>query len=213
MIALWMFYAYTARWQDTNRPKCVNRFAAQGLGWALNRLKKAKAALKALGLIEDITAKNEKGRIVGWYVEVFYLSSTKVQRCENPQGGQTHHKCSRSSNINALEVNKSKEDTISDGAINNSKKPIEATWIPKSKQSQRDSLPQVPSAPSQAEFDEFCENELLFQVINYRPDLYWELSVNKWHCWNEKWNKWVRIRDWKKYVIGLNNKIDEQIGL
>jgi hypothetical protein len=60
--------------------------------------------------------------------------------------------------------------------------------------------------PSQEEFESFMESNEL-GVINYRPNLYSELCLNKWRMWKENYNRWVLIVDWKKWVIGLNETI------
>lgn len=46
-------------------------------------------------------------------------------------------------------------------------------------------------------------------ITNYRPDLYGQLCDAKWRKWNDRAKKWVPIRDWRAYVKGLNNHIQD----
>lgn len=109
MLALWMFYAYTARWQNVNQPRATTGYTASGLGWSESRVRRAKHALKLLGLIEDISCREENNRITGWYVKVFHLTKANIFHPHDfAQCGQPGDKCSRSSTLNAL-GNKSKE--------------------------------------------------------------------------------------------------------
>lgn len=65
-----------------------------------------------------------------------------------------------------------------------------------------------PDYPSELEFNTFLENEDENDIIyTYRSDLYWQLANAKWHQWQEHLQKWVPIRNWKKYVLGLANTI------
>lgn len=61
--------------------------------------------------------------------------------------------------------------------------------------------------PSETEFDRFLDSEQLDAVVEYRPDLYSELCRSKWQQWKDDLGKWVRIRDWKAYVLALDHKI------
>jgi hypothetical protein len=61
-------------------------------------------------------------------------------------------------------------------------------------------------APDEIEFNAYVEAHCM-GVGNYRPDLYHELCLHKWHNWQQQRNRWVRIRDWRKYVSALEDKI------
>ena len=54
LIALYTFYYYTAKWQQTNQPKCTTDYVAKGLHWDRNKVSKVKKQLADLELIEDI---------------------------------------------------------------------------------------------------------------------------------------------------------------
>ena len=91
-IALYTFYYYTAKWQGTNQPKCTTAYVANGLKWSESRVRKAKKELLDIGLVEDITSKDEGGKIIGHFVKVNYFSlSTPKENhtIENPQCGTT----------------------------------------------------------------------------------------------------------------------------
>lgn len=91
-IALYTFYYYTAKWQGTNKPKCTTAYVAKSLKWSESRVRKAKKQLSDIGLVEDITSKDESGKIIGHFVKVNYFSSSTPKdnhTVENPQCGTT----------------------------------------------------------------------------------------------------------------------------
>jgi len=73
LISLYMFYYYTAKWQETNQPKATTGYAAQGLNWTESRVRKSKKDLIQIGLIEDVRKTNEKGQVSGYYIKIKYL--------------------------------------------------------------------------------------------------------------------------------------------
>ena len=74
VMSLYLFYYYTAKWQETNRIKATTGYAAKGLKWPEARVRQAKKCLIALGIIEDITQKDEISKlVVGWYIKVKYI--------------------------------------------------------------------------------------------------------------------------------------------
>ncbi len=65
--------------------------------------------------------------------------------------------------------------------------------------------------PSEAEFDQFLEEHPDGGMIaEYRPDLYHQLCLTKWHQWKDGPKKWVIIRNWKSYVIALAEMIENR---
>jgi len=62
LIALYLFYYYTAKWQKTNQPKCTTEYVAGGLRWGIQKVQKVKSRLIHLGLIQDI-APRKGGKI------------------------------------------------------------------------------------------------------------------------------------------------------
>lgn len=73
LIGLYCFYYYTAKWQNTNRPKATINYTSTGIRWGNDKVRAVKKRLKQLKLIEDITVRNELGRITGHYVKVNFI--------------------------------------------------------------------------------------------------------------------------------------------
>lgn len=70
LIALFMFYYYTAKWQNSNQVKATAGYVASGLHWSIERVRRTKKELEALGLIVSIKKRNSTGNIVGHYVKL-----------------------------------------------------------------------------------------------------------------------------------------------
>lgn len=73
LIALYMFYYYTAKWQKTNQPKATIAYASKALKCSDVTIRKYKKRLSEIGLIEDICKKNKDGRVTGWYIKLNYI--------------------------------------------------------------------------------------------------------------------------------------------
>ena len=43
---------------------------------------------------------------------------------------------------------------------------------------------------------------------DYRPELYAQLCNEKWHQWKDHLKKWVKIKNWQRYVDVLGETID-----
>lgn len=99
-----------------------------------------------------------------------------------------------------------KDDTFSEGACS-----FNAIWQPdtRSKEQKLQAIRPSESFPSEVEFEAYLEDECLDEVVCYRPDLYRELCLHKWHQWNQKLGKWVKIRNWHSYVTKLNEIIGD----
>lgn len=79
VIALYMFYCYTAKWQQTNQPKATTNYSSKGLNWSEPRVRKAKNILKDLKLIEDIRRVNkDTKKFEGWFIKITYLCKTTL---------------------------------------------------------------------------------------------------------------------------------------
>jgi hypothetical protein len=88
LVALYLFYLYTASWQHTNRPKATTKYCARGLNITRERVRRAKSCLIELGLIEDYVARHRQShRIEGWYVHVKYIRTGKSQPSDFPTAG------------------------------------------------------------------------------------------------------------------------------
>jgi len=74
LLSLYIFYYYTAKWQETNQPKCSTYYTAQGLKWGVEKVRKYKRILKETGLVEDIVDIDEKTKQTkGWYIKINYI--------------------------------------------------------------------------------------------------------------------------------------------
>lgn len=135
LIALYNFYYYTAKWQETNQPKCTTSYTAEGLKWSEAKVRRAKKELMRLGLVEDVQQK-VNGKVTGCFIKLNYILKQETVHHTNdfpqsgnesnhpydfPQGGNVHRvenlqtNALSSDNINALNA-----DNIN--ALNSNKK-------------------------------------------------------------------------------------------
>lgn len=91
---------------------------------------------------------------------------------------------------------------------------IPAEWKPdrRSKEEKLKTIRPPDDCMDEQEFDEWLEENDFEAVLNYRTNLYYELCMRKWHHWDEKSQKWMKIRDITEYVRSLNTKIEEAPG-
>ena len=74
LIALYAFYYYTAKWQKTNQPKCTTEYAARGLKWTADKIRKTKKELISLGLISDIIGRSgTNGKNIAYYIKINFI--------------------------------------------------------------------------------------------------------------------------------------------
>ena len=73
LIALYMFYYYTAKWQKTNSVRATTGYVAEGLKWSIPRVQRSKKVLMELGLIEERRERDEAGRIGKIYIQVNFI--------------------------------------------------------------------------------------------------------------------------------------------
>lgn len=74
LMALYWFYYYTAKWQQTNQPKATNPYVAKALHWSSVRVGKIGKILEGLGLIEKIKCfDKDRKTILGHYVKVNFI--------------------------------------------------------------------------------------------------------------------------------------------
>jgi hypothetical protein len=148
MIALYTFYAYTAKWQDSYRTKCATRYAAAGLGCSVAKVIRTKRWLKELGLVADITSKDANGKVSGHYIEFrFYMNNSKTichpidftTPGDNPDCGKTQ--TVENQQTNALEIiekctrdNKQIPPIVPKGDVDDADKKDACTDLPKAGQ-------------------------------------------------------------------------------
>jgi hypothetical protein len=88
-LALYMFYAYTAKWQETNSAYATTQYSKKGLDWGRDRMKNAKKTLMDLGLIKNVRRTHpETGRVLGWYIKVNYLMKNPPLQVSDRVGNQ-----------------------------------------------------------------------------------------------------------------------------
>ncbi len=135
LIALYNFYYYTAKWQETNQPKCTTGYTAEGLKWSEAKVRRAKKELMQLGLVEDVQQK-VNGKVTGCFIKLNYILKQETVHHTNdfsqggnesnhpydfPQGGNVHRvenlqtNALSPNNINALNadnINALSSDTL-----------------------------------------------------------------------------------------------------
>lgn len=132
LIALYTFYYYTAKWQQTNQIRCTTDYVAKGMHWNRNKVIKVKKQLLEFGLIEDVRKVDpETKKVIGYYVKMNYVfkkeTLEKSQCTQNPPTGFEDTEASvlktegvafeytnalSTNNINALSSNISKKESI-----------------------------------------------------------------------------------------------------
>lgn len=138
LIALYNFYYYTAKWQETNQPKCTTGYTAEGLKWSEAKVRRAKKELMRLGLVEDVQQK-VNGKVTGCFIKLNYILKQETIHHTNdfsqggnesnhpynfPQGGNVHRveylqtNALSPNNINALS-----SDTLASEIDTKQKKP------------------------------------------------------------------------------------------
>ena len=111
LMALYWFYYYTAKWQETNQPKATTSYASIALKWSQDRVRRTKKQLIELKLIEDIVTKDKNtNKIIGHYINVKFIwwNKDKINNfhtTENPDCGNTL--TVENSEGNTLNTNKS----------------------------------------------------------------------------------------------------------
>lgn len=73
LIALYVFYYYTAKWQRTNQPKATDKYCMDGLAIGYTKLHQAQETLIRLGLIEKFCNRDSAGRIKNWYIKINFI--------------------------------------------------------------------------------------------------------------------------------------------
>jgi hypothetical protein len=95
--SLYNFLYYTANWQQTNQAKATMSYCTKHFKWGKERFHKAKTALIAMGLLENVQTRDEKGKVTGWYVRLSYKMKRKTleERVYTPPVIQSDAEASR----------------------------------------------------------------------------------------------------------------------
>lgn len=79
LLALYMAYVEITTWQHDNSVKAATRFMSARLHWNKDKITRTKKVLVGLGLVEDVTRKDEQGKVTGHYILVKHVTK--------PEGG------------------------------------------------------------------------------------------------------------------------------
>ena len=71
LLALYTFYLYHAKDQRTNRPLATDQFTANGMNWAIDRVKRIKRILKKMKVIEVVQVRKYS------YIHLFFIYTKK----------------------------------------------------------------------------------------------------------------------------------------
>lgn len=206
LLALYCFYAKETKRQKTQRIWCTTQFVCKGLGWGPEKVQKVKKRLREeLGLIEDLKPKNKDGKFGKPFILVRFISHPSVLPTTGEKEGQMLTD-SKGSALDRKTLREPRESPFKKGGVDRS-----AKWITddRTKEEKLDSISPRRGFPSRRVFEEFVYDNDLDNLPNRQGDLYRELSLNKWCSWDSKSERWKPIVDWRKYVIGLNDKIDQ----
>lgn len=124
LIALYSFYYYTAKWQETNQPKCTASYAAKGLHWGERKVNKVNKRLKEIGLIEPVKHKSQSGKISGHFIKVKFIFSSntenRIHTVKNERYGYENHTV----NFPQCGTNHGVEDSMTNALSTNNKNPL-----------------------------------------------------------------------------------------
>lgn len=127
-VAMYLKYAYHAKYQKTNTVYATVEFMAHGLDWGRDKARATKKKLTDLGFIEDKIGKDEEGK-TKWFVringlltkakskQVFGEYPTEFQESRYPtekvQGGKSVDKCLKDNKSKCLKDNNFLEKKLS----------------------------------------------------------------------------------------------------
>lgn len=213
----WIYNTY-AEWRESNFPF-----------WSEIHIKRIFLNLERLGVIVSCQPEGRFSRRKYYRINEGWL--IKARKDQLGDGSSERIKQIRSSDqIDTFVVSKSTVPSTETTSIENKQREfshrhpqvegergivsLEAKWRPdgRSKDEKLASIKPPSWIPTEVEFNDFVENlPNGYLIVNGRPDLYYELCWSKWHQWKEHLRKWVPIRDWKKYVAALADKMEDDL--
>ena len=151
-MALYLFYAYTCKWQKNSCAFATAKFVQKHFGWGRDKFQKAKNSLKEMGLIEDEKRRGERNKIVGHYIKVRYASTTttEIHPVDSPASGKqttdTMYSNGDTSNSHVHAIDSHKSGTpVQDVRSNKEIFPSKAKDTARTRKSK--AAPQVPTTP------------------------------------------------------------------
>ncbi len=184
LISLYTFYYYTAKWQETNQPKCTTDYVAQGLHWNRHKVVKVKKQLLEFGLIEDVRiVDQETKRVKGYYIKINYIlkkdTVSKIQCAQNPPSGNGAKNNPRPSVPKIDRVDSRHTNALSAGNLNAS------------------SADNYYSTSCQKEKNKIGTEKEKNKEANKVSDILGESRIHKWitHMWESDYKKIITLID------------------
>ncbi len=78
LMSLYLFYYYTAIWQETNQPRVTTAYVVKGLKISEARVRRYKKTLLRLHLIKEVIKRDEQQKITGHFIRVRYYVRASV---------------------------------------------------------------------------------------------------------------------------------------
>ena len=133
LIAVYVFYYFTAKWQKTNQPWCADKFVMMGLKMGKKTFSEAKKFLMTEHFISKVPARDRKGKITKWYVKLNYIWKQSSipemeidQSPQNPPSGEQETNALSANTVNALNANNitdspdlAKQEVVSKSLVGN----------------------------------------------------------------------------------------------
>lgn len=127
LIALYTFYYYTAKWQQTNIIRCTVGYVATGLNWSLEKVRKTRTTLLELNMIEDVQDRTDGRKFGERYVQVNFIWSrndlnrtTENRTTEKPYYGEPQTNALRDGREYLLKRKNIKKEKVSPSQLEQS---------------------------------------------------------------------------------------------
>lgn len=178
-VALYVFYYKTSKWQKTSSIKATDEYVKKSLKWGIDRIKKAKGILKDNGLIKVTKRVDEKGIIVGWFVELSYMIENHIHNTQNPQVDEStsgFQETSAYNNINEM-LNNDNINANKESIINNTKE--------SSKRFKKPTLEELEAYINEKGYHFSASN-----FINYYDSVGWKIGKSPMKDWKAACRTW-----------------------
>lgn len=189
----WIFNTYE-QWRVTYFPF-----------WSVETIKRTFTSLKTKRLIECCQPEGRISRRKYYRISEQGITECADQVKMTSSSGSNRPLPSTKTTVHRS-LKESKETTPAE--IAHSFEEFEPVWKPirGTKKEQLARIQPTEDYPSEPEFDDFISELVLDEIaMGKRGDLYRDLCLCKWHHWNGR--RWNPIRDWRKYISALNDKI------
>lgn len=217
-LLLYFEYIKKSRIDKTNQPRATDTYMIKWLWWWKWRFWNAKKVLQELWLIEKISRKDDKWKVVKWYVKVNFMIDTSqndsyelnnpdFQKVDNPDSGDLETNA-LSNKLNALNTIQNTSQVFSEQNENVSLPKQEEnkttadltfdkiyqnyyhkSWITKDEKASKKAFDKMWFTDEQKEL--ILQDEKVFKV--------------EWKIWTKLWTKIRKYRPWfDKYIQSLN---------